>query len=396
MSFNNVKKLAVVALSGAMLFTGCGRINTNATLVTVTSGDTTETITLGYGNFVARYNQALYDMYYGSYMGEDMWTEDMTGSGSSMQEETKESVLDEMETWYVSKQNADTYGVSISSEDETAIGDAAKAFIEANSQTALDQMGATEEYVKRLLTDRTYASRVQAAIEQEAEGEIEVTDDEAKQSTFSYFLFEKEEENAAAVTADAVKDAIEQVESGDDSAAEAKAANEEALANAKKVASAENFEKAGEDAGATLETYSYTTKADPTEDGGMDAAVIEAAKKLSEGKVSDVIDTDSGYYVIRLDKKYDKEATETKREELKNTKISEYYDDIVEGWKGDITWTVDEKAWEKVRFEERFTNGAEAAGEAADASTDAEKDLTEEVQSGEEVVLDDEAAEEGE
>ena len=390
MLLKRFKKLMAVSLSGALLLTGCGRINSNATLVTVTNGDTTETISLGYGNFVARYNQALYDMYYGSYMGEDMWTEDLMGTGNTMQDDTKESVLEEMETWYVSKLHADQYGVSISADDEKAIVDAAAAFMEANSETAKEQIGATEDYVKRLLTERTYAVRVQTAIEQEAEGEVEVTNDEAKQSTFSYYKFDKTEDEGAAATADAVVDAIEDAESEEDtdSAAEAEAANQEALANAKQVAAAEDFDNAGSSVDAELSTYSFTTAADPADDTGMDEAVITAAKKLSEGQVSDVIETDDGYYVIRLDKKYDKEATETKKEELKNQKVSEYYDEILDGWKGEITWTVDEKAWAKVTFEERFTNGAPAVEE-----TESGTDYTEEVLNGEEVVLDDDAAE---
>ena len=345
MSFKNFSRMIVAALCGSVLLTGCGRIDTDATLVTITNGDTTDTITLGYGNFVARYNQALYDMYYGDYMGADMWTEDLTGSGSSMQEETKSSVLEEMETWYVSKLHADTYDVSISDEDQTAIDEAAAAFISANSGKAIEQIGATEEYVKQLLTDRTYATRVQAAIEQEAEGEVEVTDAEAKQSTFSYYEFDKETEDS----------------DSEDESSDSESVNQESLANAKKVAEAENFDKAGDDVDAEIATYSFTTAADPEDDGTMDAAVITAAKSLAKDQVSDVIETDDAYYVIRLDKKYDKDATETKRQELLDEKVSAYYDDIVEDWKSEITWTVDDKAWEKVTFDERFKNGAPAA-----------------------------------
>ena len=388
MSLKNFKRMMVCALAGTMLFTGCGRINTGAALVTIKNGDSTDTITLGYGNFVARYNQALYDMYYGSYMGEDMWTEDLMGTGSTMQEDTKDSVMDEMENWYLSTLHAGDYGVALSDDDNKAIGEAAKAFLDANSAAAIEQIGATEDYVKQLLIDRTYATRVQEAIEKEAEGKVEVTDDESKQSTISYYEFEKQEENAAANTADAVVDAIEDVESGEDSDAEAKAANEEALANAKKVAAAEDFDKAGDGLDVEVQTYSYTTSADAADDTYLGEKVIKAAKKLSEGQVSDVIETDAGYYVIRLDKKYDKDATATKKEELKSQKISEYYDEIVEGWKGDITWTVDEKAWAKVTFEERFTNGAPAVEE-----TETGTDYTEEVLNGEEVDLTEDAAE---
>ena len=368
MAFKNLGRVMAAALAGALLLTGCSGIKKDATLVTVVNGDKTETISLGYGNFVARYNQALYDVYYGSYMGEDMWSQDMSGSGSNMQDETKDSVLEEMETWYLCTAHASDYQVSLSDEDKKAIDDAAKSFMSANSDAAIDQIGATEDYVRQLLTDRTYATRVRAAIDKESEGKVEVTDDESKQSTLSYYLFEK---GGTPDEADSIVEAVENAEATSEE--ETAQTNETALANAKSVASAEDFDKAGDGLDVTVQTHSFTTAADASEDGTLPEAVISAAKGMSEGQVSDVIDTDDGYYVIRLDKKYDKDATEDKKDELFAQKQNEYYEDILEGWKGKITWTVDDKAWAKVKFEERFSNGAPATDDAdVDDSTEAE------------------------
>ena len=376
-------------LAGTLLLSGCGGINKDATLVTIKDGDATSTISLGYGNFAARYTQALYDVYYGSYMGEDMWTQDMSGSGVTMQEETKDTVVDDLEEWYLAAAHADEYNVSLSDEDKASIDEAAAAFMSSNSEEAIEQIGATEEYVKQLLTDRTIASRVRAAIETEAEGKIEITDDEVRSATFSYYKFDKAAESPASATADAVTKAIEDIESGEDpnDNSETEAANQEALSNAKKVASGD-FEKDGEKLDATLETYSYVIAGDST-DETLDPQVIDAAKKLKEGQVSDVIETDSGYYVIRLDSEHDDSATETKRSSVKTEKISEYYDDILEGWKKSITWTLDEKVWKKVGFEERFTNGAPAAEQETTDGTD----VTEQVAAGEEVTAEDAATE---
>ncbi len=355
MSFKRVTKLAAIALAGTFVFTGCGKINTSATLVTIKNGDASETITLGYGNFVARYNQALMDAYYGSYMGADMWTQDM-GSGETMEDSTKGSVLEEMENWYVSTQHASDYGVGLSDSDKKSIEDAAKKFMDSNSSAAVEQMGATEEYVKQFLTDRTYTSRVESAINKEFEKTVSVSDKECEQSTFSYLLFEKGTEDGAAATADAVVDAVEAVENATDSADQAADETAQAKTKADVAAGAANFDEAAALSDVEAQTYSFNPNED--EDSGMDAAVIKAAKGLKEGEMSKVVETDDGFYVIRLDKKHDKDATESKREELKNEKISQNYTDVLDGWKKDITWTVDEKAWEGVKFDERFSNGA--------------------------------------
>ena len=377
MSLKRFTKLFAVALAGSMLFTGCGKINTSATLITVKNGDQTDTITLGYANFVARYNQALYDVYYGSYMGDDMWSQDMMGNGKTMEDETKDSVIEELENWYVETLHAEDYGVSLSDDDKKAIDEAAKSFMEANSGAAVEQIGATEEYLKQLLTDRTYAMRMEAAIRKEGEGKVEVTDDEAKQSTISYLFFATETESAAENVADAVQDVIDADQNGETS--EQADANEKALADAKKAAKAADFNAADIAVEEEAQTFSFNPDDDPADVTGMPEEVIKTAKSLKEGEMSDVITTDDGYYVIRLDKKLDKDATASRKEELKNEKVTKYYEDILEGYKAKITFTVDDANWEKVKFEERFSNGAPEASD--------ETDVTDEVLDGQEVDL---------
>ena len=62
-----------LTLAGATLLSGCG-LNADATLVNINKGE--DSISLGYGNFVARYTQSLYDATYLQYMGTDMWTKE--------------------------------------------------------------------------------------------------------------------------------------------------------------------------------------------------------------------------------------------------------------------------------------------------------------------------------
>ena len=72
--------LTTAAIMG-MTLTGCGnKINEDATFATL--DDTT--ITMGVANFCAKYQQAMYDSFYMSYFGEDMWNKDVYGNGSTM------------------------------------------------------------------------------------------------------------------------------------------------------------------------------------------------------------------------------------------------------------------------------------------------------------------------
>ena len=152
-------KVLAIAVASLTLFVGCG-INYNATLVTITNDGEMDTITLGYGNFVARYTQALYDSYYGAILSDGFWDTDMYGNGNSMEEDTKDSVMDEIKTAYLCKVHAADYGVELTEEQTKAIDAAAKKFMEDNDEEALSELGAKEEYVRDYLTYRTYYTLV--------------------------------------------------------------------------------------------------------------------------------------------------------------------------------------------------------------------------------------------
>ena len=164
---NRLTRMAAVAMAAIALFTGCG-INYNATLVTITNDGEMDKISLGYGNFVARYTQALYDSYYGSILSDGFWDTDMYGNGNTMEADTKDSVMDEMKTAYLCKVHAAEYGVELTDDQTKAIDAAAKKFMEENDEKALSELGAKEDYVRDYLTYRTYYVMVKEKVDAEA------------------------------------------------------------------------------------------------------------------------------------------------------------------------------------------------------------------------------------
>jgi foldase protein PrsA len=91
---------------------------------------------------------------------------------------------------------------------------------------------------------------------------------------------------------------------------------------------------------------------------------------LEEGEVSDVIELDSSYYVVRLDAKTDEEATEETRQDIISERQSDHYSEVLDAWKEASDWTLNEKVWAKVSFDNLFTTIAEST-ESAD-ETEAE------------------------
>ena len=128
------KRLAVLAVAGTLTatsLTGCGTINTDETVATV--GD--EKITLGVANFYARLQQAQYETYYASMMGttaEEMWAKEASDD-QTYEEQTKKSILENLENMYLVSQHASDYDVALTEEEQQAIKDAAAKFGEDNS-----------------------------------------------------------------------------------------------------------------------------------------------------------------------------------------------------------------------------------------------------------------------
>lgn len=352
MEFFTMKKLTTVMLSAALtasvLLGGCGtqKLDPNASLVTV-GGE--QAVSTGYGNFVAKYNQAQYDQIYVSYFGSIDWTQE-TGDGKTYADSVKEQIMEDLERYYLSGLHASEYDVALSDEDQSNIEAAAKKFLEGNTDKAITQMGASEDYIVRYLQEQTIAQRVKDAVS--AEAEVNITDDEAVQSTISYVFYATTTTDESGNTTDLDKTEITELR-----------------VSAEKLAGASDFDAEVEEQGVNAQSYSFTKAADAADDTVLGEDVIAAAKKLSDGQTSDVIEVEGkGFYVVQMKAVTDDEATATKRSNLEKDARNTYYNDKISEWKEAVDWKVDEKQWSKVTFDEYFS-AAETTDDAAEETT---------------------------
>ncbi len=166
--------LGMILVLGMMILSGCKIRNYSSKLIDINNGE--DGITLGYANFVFKYNQARYDTQYGDSYGAKLWTEDMTGMGQTFADQVKDNIVETLETQYVIKKHADEYKVEITDEDKTKIDDTTKKFMEENSSSALNAMGADEDVVKQMLTDMVYVSKMEKAMTDRGRADGAITD----------------------------------------------------------------------------------------------------------------------------------------------------------------------------------------------------------------------------
>ena len=341
------KRTAVAALAGVMsvsMFTGCGSKTLDGTK-TVATVDGTE-IPLGVVSLYAREQQQQTTSMYLSFMGsaDNIW--DQTAdedSGETYGDQAVTTSLESVEKMYVLKEKAADYKVELTDDDEAAIADAASQFMAANSEDTIKELAVTEDQVKTLLELQTIQKKMYDPVV--AEGNITVSDDEANQTTFTYVSIST---------------------SGDDVTDEDK--------KTKKEQAQEILDKMKEDptadmsevASAVDESYSavqgnFTTKEGEDEDEDSTGAaypdeVLTVLRGLKDGEVADdIIETDTGYYVVRLDKINDEDATASKRESLQNSKESTYYTDTTNQWLDDADVKVVKKVLKTLKITDSHT-----------------------------------------
>lgn len=166
--------VGMILVMAMVALTGCKIKNYDSNVVDINNGE--DGIKLGYVNFVFKYTQAGYDINYGSTYGTKLWTDDMTGTGQPFSEEVKNNVVETLEKQYIIKKHADELGVTITEDDKTKIDEATKKFLSENTSSTLNAMGADEDVVRQMLTDMTYVSKVEKALEARGKAEGAIND----------------------------------------------------------------------------------------------------------------------------------------------------------------------------------------------------------------------------
>ena len=376
-----LKRTTIAALAGVLaagMFTGCGEKKVDGTK-TVATVDGTD-VPMGVFSLFAREQQAQTIAMYQQFMGgsaSNIWSGVADkDTGETYGESAVKSALKQVELLYVMKEKAADYDVEITEDEQKAIEDAAAAFMKDNDEDTIKELSVTEDQVKTLLELETYQKKMQDPIKKE--GNIEVSEDDAQQSAFTY-----------------VNISLSGDDLTDDDIAKRKEQAQEILDKVKEDPTADMKEIAkGVDDSYTALNGTFTTKESDDEDFQSTAypdEVLTALRTLKEGEVYDsLVETDTAAYVLRLDSEKDEDATASKVKSVTTTKENKYYSETTEKWLDDAKVTEDEKVLKTLTFSDNHTFTIKAT------TSDAAGDSTEETAEEAEVTPTEEAAEETE
>lgn len=382
------KKFAAAGLTAAMgvsMLAGCGnkdaKIDGTKTAVTIND----EAVSLGAVSFQARFQQAYMYQMYSQYFGTSQIFDQVMDESTEKTygDQIKESVLENIEELVLIKQHAADYDVALDDEKKAEIEKIAQAYIDENDEKVRAQIGASKEDVVYLLELQTIQDMMREPMAKDVD--TEVSDDEAQQTTVTYLSLAKKTEEDLAADESAADESVSDESLSDESvseeakAAQLEEANKEVKENAEKIlADLKASDNAAEadmtaiaakyDDTLTAASGQFTTN-DPT-DTTLDASVVEAVADLKDGEVCDkVIETDTHYYVVRVDKTFAKDETEAKKEQIVKDRKTEAYNNLIDTWKKEADIKVDDKVMATLLITDSapFTLGQDES--VADVST---------------------------
>ena len=323
-----VVAIAIIALCG-VLFAACGRDGTRVVFTTGFAKD--EVFRIEDASCkkeeIMVYLTTIQNQYENVY-GEEIWNASL--NEVTLEENVKETVLAriaQIKTMYLL---AVKEGVTLDAEEEALIIQAAREYMASLNDTEIALMGVSEETIQKLYTEYALAEKVYNKLIQDINPEV--SDDEARIITVQHILlktytldgsgrkvpFEAQERKKVYDRAVALK---EQVTAGD-------------------VDFAEFAAKYSEDANVT---YSFGK-------GEMDAAFEEAAFLLETGEISSVVESESGFHIIKCISTFDREETDANKSVIVERRRKEAFGQEYDAFVQTLAKNLNRDLWEDIEL----------------------------------------------
>lgn len=243
--------------------------------------------------------------------GEEIWNTSL--DGVTLEENVKETVLAriaQVKTMYLL---AKEKGISLDEEEKKLVQQAAREYYASLNKTEIECMKVSQDTIVKLYTEYAMAQKVYASLIQDINPEI--SDDEARTITVQHILFRTYTLDGAGNKVPYSETAKKAVYNKACEVRELAVNGEDFLELASKYSEDENV------------TYSFGK-------GELDEAFETAAFQLETGEVSDVVESESGYHVIKCLSTFNREETDSNKlkivEQRRKEAFGQEYDAFVE------------------------------------------------------------------
>lgn len=326
----NITLVLPALLAGMMLLSGCGGDSENKKLV----------LTTGFGkNEVFRIEESSCSKaeimvyltniqnHYETVFGSRIWETSI--GGVSLEENVKDTALAKMAQIKAMTLLAQKHNVSLTPEEKDKVEEAAKEYFNSLNEKEVEMMGITENTIISLYSEFAVSNKLYHYLIKDINPEI--SDDEARTITVEHI-------HIKTYTLDENGNKVEYSDHAK------KQAYETALEVVKSAKAGEDFhrlaDKYSEDD--TL-TYSFGK-------GEMEAGFEEAAFNLGTNEISDVVETQYGYHVIKCISTFNKEVTDENKKKIVEERKKEVFGEEYESFVESLVKNLNKELWNEISF----------------------------------------------
>lgn len=257
--------------------------------------------------------------------GERIW--DTNLEGVTLEENMKDMVLAQLSQIKAMNLLATQEQVELNPEEKSKVKEAAEAFYETLSKEERKVLGVDKDLIERLYREYAIANKVYYHIIKDVNPEV--SDDEARTITVDHILiktYSLDENN-------------EKVEYDSEKKHEAFLRAQEVLAKAQSGVSFDSL----------IATYNEDNQSQYSfRKGEMNIGFETTAFNLGKGEISDIVETEYGYHIIKCITTFNREETDANKIVIVEKKREEIFEDRYSQFATNLTKAVNEDLWEEI------------------------------------------------
>ncbi|MDE5933035.1 MAG: peptidylprolyl isomerase [Lachnospiraceae bacterium] len=328
------KRAAALLLSASLLLTvltGCSGNGTDGMKVVLTTGFSKdevfriETISCTLPEIMV-YLTNIQNQYESAY-GAEIWYINL--GDMTLEQNVKDIALAQIAQIKTMNLMAEKYQVELTEEERAQVESIAQIYYTSLNETEIEAMGISQDTIEGLYGEYALARKVYQYIIKDINPEI--SDDEARTIKVQQILLKtyaldgtgrkiEYTEKAKADTYQTACEVLEMATAGDDFDELIRHYNE------------------GEKS-----TYAFGK-------GEMDPAFEKAAFNLGTGEISDIVETEEGYHIIKCISTFDKEETDSNKIKIVEQRREEVFGQEYDAFVETLTRKLNEELWESVSF----------------------------------------------